>query len=274
MFNKTRWQSHDGKYIIEIKNHSFRAMPQNPGVKERRKRKEKETTLAQEEINARIRCEKYERLLLDNFETGDCYITCTYKENPESPERVKKDWENFKEKLRRFFKNHLGKEFKYLAILENLFGGGRPHGHMLMPEIPKEFIRDLKKKWVHGNMEIRAYGGEAMDAHHLAKYFTKDGIYKNSSGIQTSKNLIRTEPKKEVVFRSETFADQMRAPAGYHIVEELSYQGYTAEGYPIIKIFMERDEEHERKRSRLSPADKILRKSEPGQIMGPPGGRV
>lgn len=273
MFNKTRWESHDGKYIIEIKNHSFRAMPQTAGAKERRKRKEKETTLAQEEINSRLRCEKYERLILDNFETGDCYLTCTYRENPVSAERVKKDWENFKEKLRRYFKNHLGKEFKYLAILENLFGGGRPHGHMLMPGIPREAIKAIKKKWPHGNVEIKTYGGEAMDAHRLSEYFNKDGIYKKSSGIQTSKNLIRTEPKKEIVFRSETFADRMKAPAGYHIVDELSYRGYTSEGYPIIKIFMERDEEkNERKRSKLSAADKILCKqhrrklaaSEPG----------
>ena len=270
MFNKTKWRSHDGKYIIEIKNHSFRAMPQNPGIKEKRKRKEKETTLAQEEINARIRCEKYERLLLDNFEVGDCYLTCTYKEKPEL-EQVKSDWRKFKQNVRRFFKR-LGKDFKYIAIIENLFGGGRPHGHMLMPELPKDAIRKIKKYWPYGNVEIKTYGGEAIDAHRLARYFTKDSIYKNSSGIQTSTNLIRTEPTKEIVFRSETFADQMRAPAGYHVVNELSYRGYTSEGYPIIKIFMERDDDDDRKR--LFAANDFLQKAKTGGAMGPPGGRM
>ena len=137
-----------------------------------------------------------------------------------------------------------------MAILENLKGGGRVHGHMLMPELPREALKKLKSFWPYGHVEIKTYGGDVMDAHRLAKYFTKESVARNSSGIQSSRNLIRTEPKKTLVTRSETFSEHMKAPEGYHIVQELSFCAYTDEGYPYMRMVVERDEEEDDKRKR------------------------
>ena len=263
MYNKSSWKSHNGKYWIIKKYHSFRAQPVSCSVKERRARKNRETTLAQEEINARIRREKYEKLFLDNFKAGDCYLTCTYKEKPEGEEQVRNDWQKFKRKLTDLFRKKLQLDFKFVGIIEHLLGGGRPHGHILIPELPKEAIRKLKKMWPHGNVEIKTYGGEAVDAHRLAKYFCKESVFKLASNIQSSRNLIRTEEKKEIVSRSETFEEKTRVPAGYHVVAELSYSGYTEEGYPFTKVFLEKDDEEierRKKRSRLHAANKVLGK--------------
>ncbi|MCR5176643.1 MAG: hypothetical protein K6C05_07295 [Anaerovibrio sp.] len=207
---------------------------------------------------------------MDNFKTGDCYLTCTYREKPDTVEQIKKDWAKFKRKLKNIYQK-MGQEYKFIGILENLFGGGRPHGHILIPEMVTEAIRKIKKIWPHGNVEMKTYGGEPIDAHRLAKYFTKDSVFKNASAIQSSRNLIRSETKKEMVIRSETYMDSMKAPAGYHIVKELSYQGYTEEGYPMTKIFLERDMDDDRK---LPSAYKILRKPKPRKIVGTPGGRM
>ena len=269
MYIKTVWESFNKKYKIIKKHHTYRAQPELCSVKEKRARKQNGTTLTQEEINARLRSERTEKLLLENFEAGDCYLTCTYKETPEGPEAVKNDWKNFRDRLKRLFKR-IGQKFKYIYILENLYGGGRPHGHILIPAISREAVKKIKHLWPYGNVEIKAYGGDVLDAHRLAKYFTKEKVYKNSSTIQSSRNLIRSEEKKKLITRSETFDERMTAPQGYHIVDELSYSGYTEEGYPIVKIFLEKDDDNDRKR--LFAANNFLEKTKFKYAVGPSGG--
>jgi len=95
-------------------------------------------------------------------------------------------------------------------------------------------------------VEIRLYGGHLTDAEKLADYFTKEKIAKKSGRIQPSKNLVRTEPKKERVTRAEAYNPEITAPRGYRIIKELSYSTYTMEGYPISIAYFERTDHTEK----------------------------
>ena len=146
MYMRSRWGSLDGRYIIEKKYHSLRAMPLSPKQKERRAPRQKETPLSQEKINRKYRAEKFMRLCLDNFTAGDSYLTLTYAEKPAGPEQVKKDFEAFKKKLRRIF-HRGGKELKYISVLENLKSKGRPHAHILIPAITADAMQNVQSAW-------------------------------------------------------------------------------------------------------------------------------
>ena len=56
----------------------------------------------------------------------------------------------------------------------------------------------------------------------------------------TRQNLLRRDPVKEIVTRSETYREEIRAPKGYRVVEALSYNVRTDEGYPIKVAVFER----------------------------------
>ena len=87
---------------------------------------------------------------------------------------------------------------------------------------------------------MKLYGGHVRDAERLADYFTKEKIAARSGRIQPSRNLIRTEPKRSRVSRSEVFKREIAAPKGYRLLKDLSYSTFTAEGYPLVIAFFER----------------------------------
>ena len=153
MYMRSRWGSLDGRYVIEKKYHSLRAMPLSPKQKEKRAPRQKETPLSQEKINKKYRAEKFTRLCLDNFTAGDSYLTLTYAEKPARPEQVKKDFEAFKKKLRRIF-HRGGKELKYISVLENLKSKGRPHAHILIPALSVEEMQKVQAAWPAGKVRI------------------------------------------------------------------------------------------------------------------------
>ena len=248
MYMRSRWGSLDGRYIIEKKYHSLRAMPLSPKQKEKRAPRQKETPLSQEKINKKYRAEKFTRLCLDNFAAGDSYLTLTYAEKPAGPEQVKKDFEAFKKKLRRIF-HRGGKELKYISVLENLKSKGRPHAHILIPALSVEEMQKVQAAWPEGKVRIEIYQGGMMDAKKLMEYFTKEDVDKEtgSGRVMPSRNLIRREPKKTCVTRAATYRDEIVPPPGYAVIKPLSYCGRTEEGYPLQVAVFERLPETPRK---------------------------
>ena len=241
MYMRSRWGSLDGRYIIEKKYHSLRAMPLSPKQKEKRAPRQKETPLSQEKINKKYRAEKFTRLCLDNFAAGDSYLTLTYAEKPADPEQVKRDFEAFKKRLRRIF--HRGKkELKYISVLENLKSKGRPHAHILIPALSVEEMQKVQAAWPEGKVRIEIYQGGMMDAKKLMEYFTKEDVdaETGSGRVMSSRNLIRREPKKTCVTRAETYRDEIIPPPGYAVIKPLSYCGRTEEGYPLQVAVYER----------------------------------
>ena len=230
-----------------------------PEIREKRAKRQNVTKETQAAVNRRLRAEKLSRLLMDNFAAGDWYLTCTYAEHPEV-ESVPKEFEKFKRKLRTIYKK-AGVPMKYISVLENLTGAGRPHGHILLPALNSSDLEKVKKAWVHGSVAVKLYGGHIMDAERLADYYTKEKIADHAGRLQTSRNLIRTEPKTETVTKAEAFKTEIQPPKGYRIIKDLSYRTYTAEGYPVSIAYIEsvgenrkHEEEHEGVR-RLSQRD-------------------
>lgn len=223
-------------------------MPLRPEIKEKRAKRQNVTKETQAAVNCRLRAEKLSRLLVDNFHTGDWYLTCTYREKPDADE-VQRDFEKFKRKVRSIYKK-AGVEARYISVLENLTGAGRPHGHILLPALDAKDLEKVQAAWPHGSVAIKLYGGHLADADRLARYFTKEKVVAHAGRLQTSRNLLRREPKVVTVTRAEAFQTDFQPPKGYRIIKELSYSTYTAEGYPLTLACFERTEESRCKKAR------------------------
>lgn len=241
---RSLWKSHDKQFIIEKKYHSQRVLPTETKVREKRGPRQNITTEQQAEINRRHREEKYARLIMDNFETGDWYLTLTFAERPDSS-WAQKEIKNFMDRLHRRY-NKLAVPFRWLRVIENITGRGRIHAHML---IGQDFLQSfgalqklMQKLWPHGHVKIEPFGGQVMDAARMAAYFTKSQILDREGRISHSRNLRMTAPKKKIIKRAETYRDEIKAPKGYHVVEPLSYSFYTADGYPCLRAVYEKDD--------------------------------
>jgi len=237
---KSIWESNNKRFRIEKKYYSQRALPLRPEIREKRAKRQNVTKQTQLEVNRRLRAEKLSRLLVDNFEAGDWYLTCTFREVPDT-ETIQKELEKFKRRIRAIYQK-TGMSARYISVLENLTGSGRPHGHILLPALGKSELEKIKKAWPHGNVEVKLYGGHLRDAERLADYFTKEKVAAHSGRIQVSRNLLRTVPKKTKVTRSEAYKTEIDPPKGYRLLKDLSYSTYTAEGYPLTIAYFEKIE--------------------------------
>lgn len=238
----SHWTSKNGNFVVDKKYHSWRFMPKNPMIREKRQPKRMETPVTQEKVNQRRRVEETTRLMMDNFLPGDTYFTLTFREKLPVTE-VKRLVEKFKRQIRDRLKRH-GKAFKYLSVIEHMgiHAKGRPHAHILTNTLTEEELRFAVSIWKMGRVKVERYGGAALDAAQLSAYFCKEEIDKEtgSGRIALSQNLLRRAPVKEAVTRSETYREEIRAPKGYRIVEALSYNTRTDEGYPLQVAVFER----------------------------------
>lgn len=240
-YRRSRWESHDGRFRIEKKYYSFRAMPLRPEIREKRAKRQNVTKETQAAVNRRLRAENLSRLLVDNFHTGDWYLTCTYREAPDA-DQVQKDFEQFKRKMRGIYKK-AGVVARYVSVLENLTGAGRAHGHILLPALSAADLEKIQAAWPHGSVAVKLYSGHLADADRLARCFTKEKVAAHAGRLQTSRNLVRTKPQVVTVTRAEAFQTDFQWPQGYRKIKELSYSTYTAEGYPLTLACFERIEE-------------------------------
>ena len=272
---KKSWRSRDGSVQIVDKYHSQKMQPKNPLVREkRRKRTAGASTPTQEQVNLRHRVDRLARLLLDNFTVGDWWVTFKLAE-PVDAKSFRREYEKMIRRMRDAYRKG-GHELKYIAVLENLSGRGRMHGHIIVNNVSAfaGIKKLMKTSWQLGDCHIKPYGGDAMDAQRLASYMCKEDVIGKAirdkqklmaagrngrkvdgrqlkkldriitgerSRICPSTNLVRTKPKKEVVSRAETYREEIRAPKGYHVVKELSYNGWTIDGYPYQHAVYERD---------------------------------
>jgi hypothetical protein len=233
-----RFLSADKNILIVKKYHNLFAMPTKETLRKKRGPAVNQTTEAQEKKNERHRKEKNMRLLIDNFKSGDYYITFTTAEKL-TAEEFKAEMKNFMRRLRREYEKRMGEKLKYFRVMENLIGRGRPHAHMLIPKFcPAEIIRGLLDgMWAADHVNVDIYGGKAQDAYNVASYFSKQDKKEHGAKIDTSRgNLIRKKPKKEIIHR-ETFRDEIIAPKGYYVVKPLSHNIKTDAGDYQIAVY-------------------------------------
>ena len=270
---KKSWKSRDGSVQIVDKYHSRKMQPRNPLVREKRRKRTGVSTPTQEQVNLRHRVDRLARLLLDNFTVGDWWVTFKLAE-PVDAKTFRREYERMIRRMRDGYRK-CGHELKYIAVLENLAGRGRMHGHIIVNNVSvfSQLKKLMQTAWQLGDCHIKPYGGDAMDAQRLASYMCKedvmgkairekkklmtaaregrkadgrqikklDRIISERSRICPSTNLVRTKPKKKAIGRAETYREEIRAPRGYHVVKELSYNGWTIDGYPYQHAVYERD---------------------------------
>jgi hypothetical protein len=230
----------DKKVIEKNLYYAYRAMPKDKKVRECRAGRKQQTTDQQKAINRQHAAGKLAMLIANNFQPGDWYLTMTTAGGKLTGEEAKKALDNFIVSLRRYYKRK-GEELKYIAVLENLTGRARPHGHMLINALNTEDMEIIKKHWTLGRVKIELFGGDIDDCTNLAAYFKKEDVEEHSGRVRTSHNLVRPEEKKEKVTRSECYKTQIVPPKGYHVHKRLTWQGYTKDGYPCQHIIFVRD---------------------------------
>lgn len=212
------------------------------GGKEGRKRakKVKQTPEQQKETNRRHAAARLALKIANNFRAGDWYLTMTISGEVPEKESIKKSVDNFLVNLRRYYKRK-GDELKYIAVLENMTGRGRPHSHLLINSLTAEDMEAIKKYWTLGRVRVELFGGDVDDCNNLAAYFKKEDVDEHSGRIRTSANLMEPIEKKEKVTRSECYSSRIVPPKGYHVHKRLTYKGYTKDGYPYQHIVFVRD---------------------------------
>lgn len=272
-YMEKRWGSHDRRYLMVDKYHSYRVMPKNPLIKEKRKPRTGRAPENQEKINLRHRTDNLTKLIMDNFKTGDWWVSFSLEEKV-SVKEFKAAYGKMIDHMRYFYRKH-GMDLKYIAVHENLTGRGRLHGHIIIPALPGVQFAQMKKEmeqaWKLGDCHFKPYEGKCMDARRLAAYMTKEDVLTTKlnekekslieerdvkkldteiqelksrrSRICPSKNLIRTKAVKKRITKAETYRDEIKAPKGYRVVKPLSYNGYTTDGYPYQHAVFERDDE-------------------------------
>ena len=237
---KTR-KTVDQKIIEKDLYYTYHALPETKEARKTRAKKINQTPEQQKETNRRHAASKLALKIANNFNAGDWYLTMTISGTVPVREDVKKSLDKFMSNLRRYYKRK-GDELKYVAVIENLTGRGRPHAHMLINALTADDMAAIKKYWTLGRVRIDLFGGEVDDSADLASYFKKEDVDQHSGRIRTSTNLIDPIEKKEKVKRSECYSTRIVAPKGYHIHKRLTYQGYTKDGYPCQHIVFVRNE--------------------------------
>ena len=96
--------SQNKRFGIIKKYYSYRAVPARPEIREKRAKRQNVTKETQAAVNRRLRAEKLSRLIVDNYEAGDLYLTCTCREHMTAEDIHKAFDEQFKRRLRALYK--------------------------------------------------------------------------------------------------------------------------------------------------------------------------
>ncbi|WP_196603450.1 rolling circle replication-associated protein [Pectinatus haikarae] len=228
------------KVIEKTLYYTYRTLPKDKKIREKRAGRVNHTPERQKEINRLHAANKLALKIANNFKIGDWYLTMTIAGKAPPKEKVKKSLDLFMVNLRRYYKRK-NSVLKYIAVLENLKGAGRPHAHMLINSLAPEDMAVLQRYWTLGRLRIEMFGGQIEDCTRLAAYFKKEDVEEHSGRLRTSTNLINPVEEKEKVTRSECYSQRITPPKGYHVNKQLTYQSYTKDGYPCQRIIFVRD---------------------------------
>lgn len=202
------------------------------------------TTEKQEEINTRHAATKLRLRINANFGEGDYHMVTDYTRynKPASKEEMRKDADECLKLMRKEYKK-LGKELKYIHVMEIGTKGARHH-HWVINNIDPKI---LQKCWKKGRIHLDPLddSGQYRDlANYLIKQTSKCKELQ-SKRWNSSRNLIIPEPTKIVINEREWFRSEAVIPKEYrdYYIEKNSVQkgisdetglGYFR--YTLIKI--------------------------------------
>lgn len=227
---------------VEVKlYHSGRERPKG----EARRKRFRETSLEQEEVNRKNAEDTLRWLLNTNFTYGDYHIVLNYQRKPDelyrTPEQMKDDVTKFIRKLRTRYKKQ-GSEMKFIYVMEIGEKGSR-HIHFVLNKIDVGLIQDC---WPHSRITCTPLddtGNYWKLANYLMKY--SDKTFRTVGALMgkrysRSRNLSLPIIKKTVVKKSSSYKAVPTAIKGYSIVSDMTESGVDAFGYPFLKYVLVR----------------------------------
>lgn len=123
-------------------------------IRQFKKKKSRESSEQQKNLNDRNAKKKLIRLIHENFYTGDYWCTLTFKEEPQDLESAEKLSKNFFRRINRARKKKGLENAKYVYVIEEgTTGTERFHLHLMMDNgLTKE---EVESKWKLGASTIR-----------------------------------------------------------------------------------------------------------------------
>lgn len=221
MYIRLTYDFPDGQEVEEYHTAKYGA----PGQK--RKARAKPTPEQVSRHNSLNRIKAIRRLIRWNFKEDDYWLTVTYKkeERPPDMDTAAHDIKLLLNRLRPYYKK-AGVQMKWMVKTEIGSRGGIHH-HLLINRIPN-LDSILGKKWKKGGIYIRllySQGGYQKLAEYIEKREGKEYRFSRS------RNLIRKDPKKEIMRRG-TFSKAPKAKKGYWIIPDSIVEMINPLGFP------------------------------------------
>lgn len=230
MLRKKEYTFRNKRYIdIEI------AMDGRYGNPSRRRREKRlltpEAVAKQNRRNKQLRLW---RLIRNNFEAGDYWITLTYRreDRPDDSETVRKDVQKLLRGLRSRYKK-ADAAFKYIYSIEIGERGG-VHCHMIINRI-SGLDSMISTLWICGHVNITPMyaDGHFKD---LAEYIGKGSAYSRSRNLEMPKESKRELKAKDIPIEPKPYK-------GYYVDKDSVYQGINIfNGLPFLHYTMVRIE--------------------------------
>lgn len=204
--------------------------------KHSRKRKVKETTCKQKNLNDKNAKKHLIRLLNTNFTDKDLSVTLTYdnKHLPETEAEARKDVTNFLRRVKHYIKKNKLEELKYIAVIEYKEQQKgkkiRIHHHLVINGV---IDRDtLENLWKKGRANADRLKSDEFGYEALARYISKDP--KGNRRWTQSRNLKQPEIKvNDYKFSKRKVLELSKCQGEREIFEKL-YKGYVLRDYQNI----------------------------------------
>lgn len=193
-------------------------------------------------INERRVYQQLARLINNNFETNDLFVTLTYTvdSRPSTQKQVKEDSEKFLRDFKRLA-SKLGVPTKYVGV-SNFNWRGVPHHHFILDS--SLAANDIQHLWPYGRINIKRLD-DSGDYTRLADYLLRHTSNKNNrvhaKRYLRSRNLAMPVTIEDTI-SPDSWRDPPKAPDGYFLLTDSivtyvnSVTGYPYQYYKCIEL--------------------------------------
>ena len=211
---------------------------------ERREKREKPTSEAQEKVNQRLAEKRLRRIMAANFRNGDTVVRLDFSKRPEGSVEMQALMSKAMRKISAIYRK-AGKQLKYIYVKEVGPRGGR-HIHMIMSREDMDVLQILTKCWPHGGIHVDPWN-TGPDFSKLASYFIKYAARTEQTEGKLigkrwypSRNLEQPKITKRIL-RSDHFRENIKKKQGYTLAKDSvrsgisDFTGYRYFSYTLVR---------------------------------------
>lgn len=211
---------------------------------ERREKREKPTSEAQEKVNQRLAEKRLRRVMAANFRNGDTVVRLDFSKRPEGSVEMQALISKALRKISTMYRK-AGKQLRYIYVKEVGPRGGR-HIHMIMSREDMDVLQILTKCWPHGGIHVDPWN-TGPDFSKLASYFIKYAARTEQTEGKMigkrwypSRNLEQPKITKRIL-RSDHFRENIKKKQGYTLAKDSvrsgisDFTGYRYFSYTLVR---------------------------------------